>query len=265
MIITLLTDFGTADYFVAAMKGVVLSCDQRIVVVDVTHDVPRHDVAAAAFTLLAVYRDFPARTVHLCVVDPGVGSERRGIVAACGGQLFVGPDNGLFSYILEREGPTRMYEIVEPSLWRHPVSSTFHGRDVFAPVAALLATGLDPSQVGPELADPIRLPAARPERIGDAIHGTILHVDRFGNCVTNLTRRELPEGVGPGGARLRIDGHEVATMRRSYAAAGGDGKVFAIWGSAGFLELSVERGSAAGSLGISRGHTIIAEGAVTEG
>src|SRR5678815_3382631 len=140
-IITLTTDFGTADYFVGAVKGVILSENPEARIVDLTHDIPSHDIAAAAFTLLAAYKSFPDKTVHVAVVDPGVGSSRRGIVVAAADQLFVGPDNGIFSHVYEREPGYRVFELTNKKYFRSRVSPSFHGRDVFAPVAAALAKG----------------------------------------------------------------------------------------------------------------------------
>src|SRR2546423_4876621 len=141
-IITLITDFGAQDYFVGAMKGVILSINPDARIVDISHEIPPQDIHSAAFNLLACYKDFPAGTIHVAVVDPGVGSNRRGILVECDEQLFVGPDNGLFSWICEREGQFRARELTNDQFFRKPVSPTFHGRDVFAPVAAALAAGI---------------------------------------------------------------------------------------------------------------------------
>src|SRR5437588_6164514 len=148
-IITLLTDFGQHDYFVGAMKGVILSINPDANIIDVSHEIPPQDIDAAAFNLLNCYEDFPARTVHVAVVDPGVGSDRRAIAIECAGQFFVGPDNGLFSWICEREGNWRAHHLTNVKFFRHPISKTFHGRDVFAPVAAALSNGSKPDEFGP--------------------------------------------------------------------------------------------------------------------
>jgi len=254
VLVTLLTDFGTADYFVAAMKGVILGRDPRIALVDVTHEVPPQDVPAGAFTLLAAYPAFPAGTVHLAVVDPGVGSERRPLVVDAGGHRFVGPDNGLLSYVCEREPQARVYHLTGRALFREPVSATFHGRDVFAPAAAALATGAAPAELGAEVDDYVRLDPLRPVRVEGKLRARILHVDRFGNCVTNIGRQDLPECEAAEEVRMEVNGREVRTLRRFYAEPGAeDGEPFAIWGSAGFLEISVQRDSAAELLGVRRG------------
>ncbi len=148
MIVTLLTDFGTQDYYVGAMKGALLSVNPRATVVDLTHEIPAHDIAAGAFALLTTYTAFPPQTVHVAVVDPGVGSTRRPVAIKTRAYFFVGPDNGLFSYVCERERDVRVYELTNADYFRPVVSSTFHGRDIFAPVAGALTNGVAPAQLG---------------------------------------------------------------------------------------------------------------------
>jgi len=261
VIVTLLTDFGTADYFVAAMKGVILSLQPRAMVVDVTHEIPPQDVRGGAFTLLAAYGSFPAGTIHVCVVDPGVGSARRPILVSAGEHFFVGPDNGVFGYVYDAEPRVRVFHLTNEWFFRHPVSATFHGRDVFAPVAGALAAGTQPASLGQEIHDFRRLDPLRPVRgEGNTWEGTILHVDRFGNCVTNLSRAEMPEEEVAQRLRIRVNGEEVRSVRRFYTEGDGEaGKVFAIWGSAGFLELSANRDSAARILGVRAGDPLTAE------
>jgi S-adenosyl-L-methionine hydrolase (adenosine-forming) len=257
-IITLLTDFGTADYFVASMKGVILGICPDATLVDITHDIRPHDVVEAAFTLGAASACFPAGTVHLVVVDPGVGSERRPL-AISGEQRFVGPDNGIFSFHLDRDPAARAHRIANSRLMRQPVSPTFHGRDVFAAVAAALANGLPLDQVGPEIADAVRLPFPRPLRRGDRrIEGVVVHVDRFGNCVTNIGRDPGVEETLAGDFTLEIGVGRARSLRRYYAEPVGDREgVFAIWGSAGLLEVSAERASAAALLGVAVGGRVV--------
>jgi S-adenosylmethionine hydrolase len=240
--ITLLTDFGTADYFAGAMKGVILSINPKTVVVDITHEIPAQDVAAGAFTLLAAYDTFPAGTIHVAVVDPGVGSARRPIVVSAGEHVFVGPDNGLFTYIYDRERSFQAFQITASQYFRQPTSTTFHGRDVFAPVAAVLSTGVEPSSLGPPISDPVRL------SISDT--PAIIHIDRFGNLITNITREALPEG-----ASLLVNGTLITAFRSFFGEETGAGP-FAIWGSAGFLEIAVNGGSAADFLAAKRGDLI---------
>ena len=238
-LVTLLTDFGTADYFVGAVKGAMLSVNSRAVIVDITHEIPPQDIEAGAFTLLAAYKTFPAGTIHVVVIDPGVGSERRPIIVSANEQFFVGPDNGLFTYIYDREPSHRVVHVTSDRFFRPSVSSTFHGRDVFAPVAAALSSGVALEDFGAEINDPVRLPSLEtPLRI--------IHIDRFGNCVTNITRAEK---------NLVINGRTISEFRQFYGE-GDDESLFAIVGSAGFIEISVNGGSAAKVLGARRGDAV---------
>ncbi|HYE14389.1 MAG TPA: SAM-dependent chlorinase/fluorinase [Pyrinomonadaceae bacterium] len=259
MIVTLLTDFGTADYFVGAMKGAVLAVNPGAKLVDITHEIPAHDVEAGAFTLLAAQETFPAGTVHLAVVDPGVGSERRPVVVEAAGHLFVGPDNGIFGYIYERAGGCRAFHLTNRSYRRQSVSSTFHGRDVFAPAAGALSLGVRPEELGEEVTDFVRLPLAAPRRAADgSLEAAVIHVDHFGNLVTNLTPGDLAGARFDGDVRLLVGAQEVTTLRGFFAEERGEaGAPFAIWGSAGFLEVSVFRDSAARQLGVRRGQPVI--------
>src|SRR5919199_6047879 len=258
MIVTLLTDFGARDYFVGAMKGALLAVNPRAAVVDLTHEIPAHDIAAGAFTLLAAHDTFPKGTIHVAVVDPGVGSARRPLVVATHDYFFVGPDNGLFSYVCERATDVRAFHVTNEKYFRAAVSATFHGRDVFAPVAGALSQGVLPAELGPEITDVVRLPALAPQRAADgALTASVIIIDRFGNCVTNLTRADLPEELIARGVSLQVGAHVVRTFRRFY----GEGDfvpraIFAIWGSAGFLEISAAQDSAARLLGIERGQTV---------
>jgi hypothetical protein len=260
MLITLLTDFGAADYFVGALKGAILSFNERARIVDLTHEIPAHDIQAGAFTLLAAYDSFPRGTIHVAVVDPGVGSARRPLLVATQNYLFVGPDNGLFSYACEREQGVRVYQLTNEKFFRAPVSATFHGRDIFAPVAAALSNGVPPEAFGELIDDHVRLAPLAPGRdaAGAAWLGTVIHVDRFGNLVTNITRREVGGEEFGEGVRLEIGGREISSLRRFYAEDRGASAadLFAIWGSAGFLEISAERASAAELLRAGRGQPV---------
>jgi S-adenosyl-L-methionine hydrolase (adenosine-forming) len=254
MVVTLLTDFGTSDYFVGAMKGALLAVNPEVQIIDITHEVPPHDVESAAFTLLAAFETFPAGTVHVAVVDPGVGSARRAVAVEGAGQLFVGPDNGVFGHVYERLKSFRVFHVTEEKFFRAGVSPTFHGRDVFAPVAGALARGTKPRELGPEVTDFVRLPFSAPlRRDGATLAGRIIHVDRFGNCVTNITPRDLDSEMLGRGARLSVAGREITSFRRFFADEGAAGEPFAVWGSAGLLEIAVFRDSAARSLGVGRG------------
>ncbi|HJQ31466.1 MAG TPA: SAM-dependent chlorinase/fluorinase [Pyrinomonadaceae bacterium] len=258
MLVTLLTDFGTADYFVGAMKGALLTSNPRAQVVDITHEIPAHDIEAGAFTLLAAFEAFPAGTVHVAVVDPGVGSERRAVAVETPGHTFVGPDNGVFGYVYERVESFAVHQLTNEKYFRKDVSTTFHGRDVFAPVAGALSRGVAVEELGPRVEDFVRLPFARPARRADGVlEGRIIHVDRFGNCVTNFTPRDIPVESFGRGMRMKVGGFEIKELRRFFADEhGAPGEPFAIWGSAGLLEIAVNRDSAARRLGVGRGHSV---------
>lgn len=250
--ITLLTDFGTADYFVPAVKGVLASLHPTAHLVDLTHDIPAHDVAAAAFTLGACYQDFPAGTVHLAVVDPGVGSARRALVVAAGGQYFVGPDNGIFSLVYAPAKDCRVFHATEAAFFRPTISPTFHGRDVFAPLAAWLAKGVAPEGFGTEIHDYVRLPWTRPQATSDSLLGEILHVDSFGNCLTNFTAEELTLTQVTAATRFVLAGHEVRQFATHFAAVPDANALLAYLGSAGYWEIALWRASAAQQLGVAR-------------
>lgn len=240
-VITLLTDFGTADYFVGAVKGAILSVNPSAVIVDITHEIPPQDIEAGAFTLLAAYKTFLAGTIHVAVVDPGVGSTRRPIIVKTNEQFFVGPDNGLFTYIYDREPSHQIVHVTADRFFRPSVSSTFHGRDIFAPVAAALSKGVVLEEFGDEINDQVRLPSLEaPLRV--------IHIDRFGNCVTNITRDRRWGSVV-------INGRTIRELRQFYGE-GDEETLFAIWGSAGFLEISVNGGSAAKILDAKRGDAV---------
>ena len=253
--ITLVTDFGTDDYFVGAMKGVILSVNSGAALIDITHEIPPQDIHAAAFTLLACYRSFAQGTIHVAIVDPGVGSTRRPILVVAGGYFFIGPDNGIFSYVLDNEADQTIFHITSEQFVRKPLSTTFHGRDVFAPVAAALSTGLSTDSFGPQINDPVKLPALKPV-VGSngKVSGRIIHIDRFGNCVTNIDRSSL-SGNQP--IRVTVKGKRVEAFREFYGEVGAGKKPFVIWGSAGFLEVSARNRSAARLLGAERGDAIV--------
>ena len=260
-LITLLTDFGTADYFVGAMKGVILSLSPQARVVDLTHHIPPQDIASAAFTLAAVYQSFPAGTIHVAVVDPGVGSSRRPILTVADTQFFVGPDNGIFSYIFDRVPDAQVFQLTSEQYFQYPLSATFHGRDIFAPVAAALANGVQPAKLGKRINDPVSLPSLAPERLAQGgLRGRILHIDHFGNCVTNITQEELLAGGLDSGFRLTVKQKVIQKLRRNFSGdSEGDkpDELFTIWGSAGFLEIAAMNRSAAEILQARRGEAVV--------
>jgi len=253
----LLTDFGTADYFVGAVKGAILSVNPSAVVVDITHEIPPQDVAAGAFTLLAAYKTFPAGTIHVAVVDPGVGSTRRPIIVSANEQFFIGPDNGLFTYIYDREPSHQTFHVTSDRYFRPSPSTTFHGRDIFAPVAAALSTGVAPEEFGPEISDEVRLAQSLQLVVQKSgkVRARIIHIDRFGNCITNITRDLIDSRKQP---TLLIKRRLIRTFKTFYAEGiGPPNQPFAIWGSAGFLEISMNGQSAAKNLGAKTADDVI--------
>ncbi len=240
--VTLTTDFATADGYVGAMKGVLAARAPGVPVVDITHEIPRHDVAAAAFALAQAAPHFPPGTVHVAVVDPGVGGRRPAVVIDAEPHLFVGPDNGLFD--LAVRGRRRVYSIEAEGFRRRELSSTFHGRDLFAPAAAALATGALPSQAGPE----VELEGA----LEGAAKHAVLHVDRFGNLITAIPRERVPAG-----ATVRVEGR-TAPLVSTYSDVG-RGELLAYIGSADTLEIAAREASAAALLGADRGTPVHVE------
>lgn len=246
----------------AAVKGVVLAISPRARIVDITHDIPPQDIEAGAFALLAVHSSFPAGTIHVAVVDPTVGSSRRAILIETCEQFFVGPDNGIFSYVCDDRGTARVFHLNKSEYFRHPVSATFNGRDIFAPVAAALSTGIKPEKLGKKITDYVRLPSLKPEISRDGkFTGRIIHIDRFGNCVTNITPNELSNEMIGAGVKLSVKGKSVKEFRDFFVEeTKRRDKVFGIWGSAGFLEIAAANESAAKLLNARRGDPVIVTG-----
>lgn len=251
MPIALLTDFGTSDYFVAAMKGTILKIDPNASFVDITHEIPPQDIRSASFVLRACYRDFPQGTVFLCVVDPGVGSERRPMVVETEEYLFVGPDNGLFSFAIDSDD-VRAYQIANEKILPTRTSTTFHGRDIFAPVAAYLSTGLPAEEVGSRIDNPVRLELPEPRQTSETEWvGEIIHIDHFGNLVTNFLPRRMPENY-----YLEVNGNVVRRQVDHYSEAN-RGEVISVTGSAGFVEISSNLDSAAKILNAVVGDSVV--------
>lgn len=256
-IATLLTDFGTADHFVGAMKGALLTVAPDAYIIDITHDIPAHDVAAGAWALANAYSYFPPGTVHTCVVDPGVGTARRALAARAGEQFFVGPDNGLFSFLYEREKTIEVVELTNEKFFRQPVSRTFHGRDVFAPIAGAILNGVGLEELGRKVDDYISLPSPRVTRTSDgSLAASVIHVDRFGNLVTNVTRDDVRGMTHDAGLMIEIGGRRIASVRETFGEGDAD-ELFAVWGSADRLEIVARCASAARLLGVSRGEELV--------
>ena len=248
--ITLTTDFGTRDWFVGTMKGVILGIHARANVVDLTHEIPPGDIRAGAFVLMAACRYFPKGTVHVVVVDPGVGSRRRAIAVRTSNGIFVGPDNGVLSWALQRERIHTIRLLENPKYFLEPVSRTFHGRDIFAPVAAHLSRGLAVSRLGRELNDFVRLPWPETTKQGGNIQGEIIHIDRFGNAITNIAE-ELVSGGTP--ATCELKGRKVRCPLAEFYGAVPANHPVAVMGSSGFLEIAVNGGSIARRFGLKIG------------
>jgi S-adenosylmethionine hydrolase len=254
-IITLLTDFGMRDAYVASMKGVILSIAPDARIIDITHEVAPQDIVEGAWVLASAYRWFPAGTVHVVVVDPGVGGARRAVAAQAGAWTFVAPDNGLLSWALEETGDAselRAVELRDPRWFQADVSLTFHGRDIFAPVAAHLATGVALDELGPRIDDLVALPVAQPMVTPDSLTCEVVHVDRFGNAITNLDAMTLTSWARGAAVNVIVANHGLGDVRRTYAEVG-QGEPLALIESTGRLEIAVRDGSAAAVLGTARG------------
>lgn len=257
--ITLTTDFGIDDHYVAVMKGVILGISPTATIVDVTHQVPAYDITEASFTVSEAWRWFPKKTIHVAVVDPGVGSARRPILVEAGGHYFVGPDNGIFAMVyqpmLERGERVRVREITAEKYFRKPVSRTFHGRDVFAPVAAHLAKGVTPASFGKPIDDYLKLHSFWPRRTSKRVWtGQVLKIDRFGNLISNFAIEEYEE-IKTRPFELAIGTEKLHRLALNYAEVE-PGEPFVIVGSSGYLEVSVNQTHAARRLGCGVGAPI---------
>lgn len=250
-ILTLTTDFGLSDHYVGTMKGVILGICPQSQIVDISHQVAPFAIPEGAYVIAQAYRYFPKKTVHVVVVDPGVGSARRPIVVEAAGQLFVAPDNGVLSMIYARE-KHKVRVISNDRYFLRPVSQTFHGRDIFSAVAAHLAAGVNASKMGKRIDDYIHAAFASPERVGTGTwKGAVLKIDHFGNIITNLESRKFT-GLADRRFTLRLGSHRITMLARSYAERG-PGELFAIAGSSGYLEVSLNQSSAARLLGCTAG------------
>lgn len=250
-IITLTTDFGTTDSYVGAMKGVLLSICPKATIVDLTHELPPYDVNEAAFVFEQARRWFPKRTIHVAVVDPGVGSTRRPLLVEAGGHYLVGPDNGLFTYALGLGG-AKARLLSNEKLFLKPVSATFHGRDIFAPCAAHLAAGMPPAKFGKLVKDALRLNLGTNQRISKRQWcGTVLRADRFGNLITSFTISEF--GWLADRPFEILIGFEKVSKRTTHFAECEYGELYAMVGSSGYIEIVQREASAAKRLGVVSG------------
>lgn len=244
-VLTLTTDFGTRDHYVGTIKGVVAALAPEVRVFDISHDIPSFDVAEGAFAIAQAYQYYPKGTVHVVVVDPGVGSSRRPIAVAVSGHWFVAPDNGVLSQVIESGGPFEARHIDEHhGLAR--LSTTFHGRDLFAPIGARLASGLPFETTGPPASDLVLMPSVAVANSS----GRVLHVDRFGNIVTSFREADLPDG-----ACLSVGNRVVCERAESYASVAAD-RLFLVVGSSGYVEVSINQGSAAKAADVRAGDCV---------
>jgi S-adenosyl-L-methionine hydrolase (adenosine-forming) len=251
-ILTLTTDFGLDDHYVGTMKGVILGICPDAQIVDISHGVRPFAIAEGAYTIAQAWRYFPPRTVHVVVVDPGVGTSRRPILVEAGGQFFIGPDNGVLSMVDLRERAT-VRLIANERFFRHPVSRTFHGRDIFSPVGAHLASGVAPAEIGETIEDYLKPDFVRPRREDPRTWtGQVLKVDHFGNIITNF---HVDEFADLGRFRMSIGAETIDVLARNYAECE-PGELFAIVGSSGYYEVSVAQGSAAAKVGCEAGAAV---------
>ena len=251
-IITLTTDFGTSDHLVGTMKGVILNINPAARIVDLNHHVTPFDILDGALSIANAYRYFPPRTIHVVIVDPGVGTQRRPLLVSGEKQYFIAPDNGVLSMVFERESCT-VRNITAEHYFLNPISPTFHGRDIFAPTAAWLSKTLQTEAFGEEISDFVRFTVPRAKPAGQAVKGVVLRVDAFGNLMTNLTAEDVPAAaVESGSIKLSLGGKEIRKFAQTFAL-GAPGEPIAVFGSAGYLEIAVNRGSAARTLGANRG------------
>jgi S-adenosylmethionine hydrolase len=254
-IITLTTDFGTNDHFVGAMKGVILEIVPDAQIVDICHSVQAFDVLDGALTISQAYSYFPTRTVHMVIVDPGVGTARLPIIASCDKYHFVAPDNGVLSLVYAKEERIHVRHVTSEHYFLQPVSNTFHARDIFAPVAAYLAKEVDSLKFGDEVQEYVRFSAPKPKAVDqNRMRGVVLKVDRFGNLITNFTAQDVPAlfAAGAHGFKITVGGREITEIHNAYAE-GSPGEVFGILGSMGFLEIAANRGAAAQITGAGKG------------
>jgi len=254
-IITFLSDFGTREYYTGAVKGSILCINPTARIIDLSHEIPSHDLLSAAFTIFGAYSTYPQHTIHLVVVDPGVGSNRKGIIVSTENGIFVAPDNGVLSLVFRAEQSKRVVAIDAEHYYRRPVSPTFHGRDIFGPVAGWLSRGIELSNFGPTITDPVQLglPATR-ETAADTVEGFVLHIDKFGNIITSISEADVKNWFSRGQSIRGFSLNEKTVSRQvTCYAEGGDEELFYLLGSAGFYEISAKKQPASRLLGAKRG------------
>jgi S-adenosyl-L-methionine hydrolase (adenosine-forming) len=257
-IITLTTDYGSNDHLVGTLKGVILKINPDVTIVDITHHVAPYDLLDGALAIGAAYSYFPPRTIHVVVVDPGVGTERRPLLVSGQNQYFVAPDNGILSVIYEREEQNIVVRHANAEhYYLQPVSKTFHGRDIFAPVAAWLTKGWQTASMGDEIQDYKRLALPRPKAADGATKGIVLRIDSFGNLITNFRTEDLPKSaLNDGAIKLQVGTHPIARLVDTFAR-GNSGELVAYVGSSGYVEIAVNKANAARTLSLGRGTPVV--------
>ncbi len=252
-IITLLTDFGTKDPYVGIMKGVVLGLNPNAAIVDLTHQIAPGDITQAAHVMGESFSFFPPSTIHVAVVDPGVGTNRKPILVKSRNHFFVGPDNGLFWPIIKADSKVLMVHLTNEKFFLPHISPTFHGRDIFAPVAGHLSLGTDPLIMGERLENPISIPDTTPTRKGDTLFGRAVRIDHFGNIITNIRREDLVRFLGGRQMVIRVEKESIEGVMETYAD-GAKGKLLALFGSTDHLEFAVNSGRADRLLNLDKAH-----------
>lgn len=257
-IITLLTDFGTKDHYVASMKGVILRINPKCNIIDITHQISPQDIEGGALLLAHTFSYFPKGTIHLAIVDPGVGGERKPILLKTENYFFVGPDNGLFTWVSEKEKVDCVIGLTNQKYFLPHITSTFHGRDIFAPVAAHLSLGIRPEAFGKKIHKWVKLDLKKPEQKGERLFGKILLIDHFGNLISNIDRIQFLQFIRGKPFIIKIGGESISKISKSYGESK-KGKALALFGSLGFLEIAIGEGNAQKSLKVARGDPIIIE------
>ncbi len=256
-IITLTTDYGTNDHLAGTLKGVILKIVPDATVVDITHHVNPFDLLDGALAIGSAYSYFPARTIHVVVVDPGVGTERRPLLVSAGNQYFVAPDNGVLSVIYERETDVVVRHANVEHYYLQPLSKTFHGRDIFAPIAAWLAKGAQIASMGDEIEDHKKFAMPRPKASNGHVKGVVMRIDAFGNLLTNFRVEDLPaDALASGKIQLQVGTHEVTRMVDTFAL-GKKSEAVAFVGSSGYVEIAMNKANAAQALAVGRGAAVV--------
>ncbi len=255
-VISLTTDFGTRDAYVGAMKGVMLSINKHIQIIDITHDLPSFQVFPAALILKDAGPYFPEESIHIGVIDPGVGGHRRPVLIKIQNRFYIGPDNGIFGLLLNEYGFEGAWELNNTEYFLDSISHTFHGRDLFAPAAAYLAKGVNPQDFGPQVTDPVRLELPGYEIENDRLQGEILWVDNFGNCITNLSETLISDWAQGTTFQIYAASEIITQVSNSYEAVS-SGKGLAIYSSMRYLEIACNQARADLTMGLARGDSIV--------